>query len=500
MIHSKFAGTAIFLIVISALALAAQDAPPQTATPAANTPQTAVPAANVPQEATPAASTPQPSTAPPEGETVHVLVGKSIVINVQQPMTRVLSSNPDSVETMATSPTQIVVEGKAAGSSSLILWDQTGRSQVLDVVTDVDIAALRSAIQKSYPKENIDIEADAGRVLLTGTVATPHIVEDLGKMASVYSKDVVNSLIVAPGHQRQILLEVKFAEVDRTKLTQWAANLFSTGAGNTIGTTGTQQFPSFQGGLKISDIFGGGFPHFPYQIQDFTVNNFLNIFLFRNDIHFGTTIQAMQNHNVLQILAEPNLMAVNGEKATFLAGGEFPFPVVQPSQTFTTVTILFKPFGVKLDFTGVIGDDNTIRLHVNPEVSALDFQNALVLQGFTVPAISTRRAETEIELKDGQSFGMAGLLDHRAQDLLSKIPGIGDIPILGQLFRSKSVNKTNSELMIFVTPHIIDPVHMATTPPEVPKMPQPFLDDKKFDKETPDVKPFGSTPPNSGAK
>src|SRR5215471_1509112 len=181
MIRSKFATTVFFFFIIAAFAFAAQNAPQAAATG---------------QEATPAAAAPQPGTAPPEGETVHVLVGKSIVINVQQPMTRVLSSNPDSVETMATSPTQIVVEGKAAGASSLILWDQTGRSQVLDVVTDIDVAALRSAVQKSYPKENIDVEADGGHVLLTGTVASPHIVEELGKMAAVYSKDVVNSLIV----------------------------------------------------------------------------------------------------------------------------------------------------------------------------------------------------------------------------------------------------------------------------------------------------------------
>ena len=490
MISSNLVRSALIVLVLGTLAFAAQDAP-----------QAAAPTATAPREAAPVAAAPQPSTAPPEGETVHVLVGKSIVINVQQPMTRVLSSNPDAVETMATSPTQIVVEGKAAGASSLILWDQTGRSQVLDVVTDVDISALRNAIQKSYPKDKIDIEADGGHLLLTGTVGTAHIVEDVGKMAGVYSKDVVNSLIVAPGHQRQILLELKFAEVDRTALTQWANNFFSTGAGNTIGATSTGQFPAIAGGLKINDVFGGGFPHFPYSIQDLTVNSLLNIFLFRNDLHFGTVIQDLQSHNVLEILAEPNVMAVNGEKATFLAGGEFPFPVVQGGQgTFNAVTILFKPFGVKLDFTGFIGDDNTIRLHVNPEVSALDFQNAVVISGFVEPAISTRRAETEIELKDGQSFGMAGLLDHRVQIQMSKIPGIGDIPVLGQLFRSKSVNKSNSELMVFVTPHIVDPVHMATTVPPQPNIPQPFLDEKKFDKETPGSKPAQATPPNSGAK
>jgi pilus assembly protein CpaC len=438
--------------------------------------------------------------APAEGETVHVLVGKSILINVQKPLTRVLSSNPAVVETMAASPTEIVVEGKAPGASSLILWDANGRSQVLDVVSDIDIAALRNVIQKTYPNEHLQLEADGGRLLLTGTASKPHIVEDLGKMASVYSKDVVNSILVPISHDRQVLLEVKFAEVDRAALSQVGVNIFSTGAGNTIGTTTTGQFGNF-GQQKINDAFGAGTPHFPFEIKDFTVNQVLNIFLFRPDLHLGTVIQALQAQNVLQILAEPNLMAISGQKATFLAGGEFPFPIVQPSAGFSSISIIFKPFGVKLDFTGTIQDDNTLRLHVAPEVSALDFTNAVTLPGGgTVPAISTRRAETEIELKDGQSFGIAGLLDQRATAQLSKVPGIGDIPVLGQLFRSRSVNKTNNELLVFVTPHIIDPVRVASPPPAQPKLAIPYLDEKKFDEQAPGNKQVGATPQAAGTK
>jgi len=438
--------------------------------------------------------------APAEGETVHVLVGKSILINVQKPLTRVLSSNPTVVETMAASPTEIVVEGKAPGASSLILWDANGRSQVLDVVSDIDIAALRNVIQKTYPKEHLQLEADGGRLLLTGTASTSHIVEDLGKMASVYSKDVVNSILVPISHDRQVLLEVKFAEVDRAALSQVGVNIFSTGAGNTIGATTTGQFGNF-GQQKINDAFGAGTPHFPFEIKDFTVNQVLNIFLFRPDLHLGTVIQALQARNVLQILAEPNLMAISGQKATFLAGGEFPFPIVQPSAGFSSISIIFKPFGVKLDFMGIIQDDNTLRLHVAPEVSALDFTNAVTLPGGgTVPAISTRRAETEIELKDGQSFGIAGLLDQRATAQLSKVPGIGDIPVLGQLFRSRSINKTNNELLVFVTPHIIDPVRVASPPPAQPKLAIPYLDEKKFDEQAPGNKQVGATPQAAGTK
>ena len=468
MIRSTILRTAFFLLVIGTLPMAGQ---------------------NAPQPAAPAA----------EGETIHVLIGKSIVINVQTPLTRVLSSNPAAVETMATSPTQVVIEGKAAGASSLILWDERGRSQVFDVVADVDIAGLRNAIQKTYPNEHLDVEADGGRLILTGSASNSHIAENLGKMAGVYSPQVVNSIVVPTSHDRQVLLEVKFAEVDRNAISQLGVNIFSTGATRTIGTTTTGQFGGF-GAQEINDIFGPGTSGFDFTSKQ-TINQVLNVFLFRPDIHLGAVIQALKDHNVLEILAEPNLLALSGQKATFLAGGEFPYLVSQPSSGAVTYTIQFKPFGVKLDFTGVVQEDNTLRLHVSPEVSALDFTNAAPIPGGgTLPAISTRRAETEIELKDGQSFGIAGLLDRRATTQLSKVPGIGDIPVLGQLFRSRSVNKTDTELLVFVTAHIVDPVRVATTAPAEPKPAVPFLDQKKFDEQVPGNKEIGATPQGAGAK
>ena len=437
--------------------------------------------------------------APAEGETVHVLVGKSIVINVQTPLTRVLSSNPEAVETMATTPTQVIVEGKAAGSSSLILWDSTGRSQVLDVVTDIDIAGLRNAIQKTYPNEHLEIEADGAHLLLTGTASNPRIVEDVGKMAGVYSKEVVNSIVVPATHERQVVLEVRFVEVDRGALEQLGFNFLSTGAANTIGTTTTGQFGSF-GPWSLKDAFGPGTSGRPFSTET-SVTQDLNLFLFRPDIHLGAMVQALHQRNVLQILAEPNLMAVSGQKATFLAGGEFPYVIVQPSGGVITYSVQFKPFGVKLDFTGTVQDDNTLRLHVSPEVSSLDYTNAVTFPGGgTMPAISTRRAETEIELKDGQSFGIAGLLDQRAITQLSKVPGIGDIPVIGELFRSRSINKTNNELLVFVTPHIADPVHSSAPPAAAPQMAVPFLDIKKFDQTAPGNKELGTTPQALGAK
>ena len=417
----------------------------------------------------------QQGTAPSEGQTLHVLVGKSVVVNVQAPMTRVISSNPAAVETIATSPTQVVVEGKAAGNSSLILWDQNGNSQMLDVVVDVDVTGLRSAIDRGYPNQRINVQADGGKLILSGVVSDPRTVEDLTKMASFYSASVVNSLSVAASHDPQILLEVRFAEVDRTRIDQLGINILSTGATNTLGTISTQQFGppglASTGGTVSGKLGKIGIP------------NVLNVFLFRPDIDLGATIQALEQKSVLQILAQPNLLAMNGQKASFLSGGEFPFPVVQGGAAVGAVTIQFRPFGVRLDFLGTIDlAQNVIRLHVAPEVSTLDFTNAVSISGFVVPALSTRRAETEIELKDGQSFGIAGLVDRREQAQFSKIPGIGDIPVLGQLFRSKSINRSNSELLVLVTPHIVDPLHKETAKPADPKAPIPAVENPKFDK------------------
>lgn len=433
-----------------------------------------------------------PLGAQSEGQALHIFVGKSVVINLQTPVTRILSSNPAVIDTLATSPTQVVVEGKAPGASSLILWDTGGHSQMLDVTVDVNIAHLRTAIEQTYPGEQITVQSDGAHLILTGTVSDAKIAEEVGKMAGSYSAGVVNSLNVAPVHEQQILLEVKFAEVDRTKLQQLGFNFFSTGATNTIGTVSTQQFspPTLSASGSSSGSSGGAVTS-----SAVTLSDLLNIFAFRPDINFGATIRDLEGKSVLQILAEPNLLALNGQKASFLAGGEFPVPVVQGGQNVGVVTIQFRPFGVRLEFTGYVGKDDVIRLHVQPEVSTLDFSNAAIISGFTVPALSTRRAETEIELKNGQSFGIAGLLDNRAQVQLSKIPGIGDIPILGNLFRSHTISRSNSELVVLVTPHVVDPVKLNNPPPPTPHNPVKFLENPSFDKGL----PAKSTPASSGA-
>jgi pilus assembly protein CpaC len=272
-------------------------------------------------------------------------------------------------------------------------------------------------------------------------------------------------------------VKVRFAQVDRSKLTAFGINLFSTGAANTFGSVSTQQFAPLQ---LVSAEGGKGVTTSTLGLSDL-----LNVFLFRPDIDLGVTIRDLQQKNVLQILAEPNLLAASGEPAKFLVGGELPYPVLSGALGAQTVSVQFKPFGVKLEFTGTVEDDGTIRLKVFPEVSSLDYTNAITISGFVLPAIATRHAETVVQLRGGQSFGIAGLLDQRTTAQFAKVPGIGDIPVLGQLFRSRSVNALNSELMVIVTPTIVDPVAEPTTAPALPQMPIAPLGQQQFDTNVP---------------
>jgi len=419
------------------------------------------------------------SAMPTETQSVHIQVGRSIILNTQSRLRRIVVSSPDVLDTAAISPTQVVVTAKAAGSSSLVLWDEASNARIVDVFADVDVSGLRQDIRSAYPDEAVEVEPEEGRVVITGKVTSKAVQDDVLRISSAYSKNVVDSTTLETHREKQVMLKVRFIEVDRTKLQQFGINILSTGASNTIGTTTTGQFspPSLQGsalsGAIGNTLTGSG--------EGFQVNSLMNIFLFRPDLNLGAMIQDLEQKNVAQILAEPNLMSRSGEPAKFLAGGEFPFPVVQGGTgNGTAVTIVFKPYGVKLEFTAtVVGDE--IRLKIAPEVSTLDFTNALTISGFEVPALSTRRAETDIQLKNGQSFGIAGLLDRRTTIQLSKVPGIGDIPILGELFKSRSVNKTNTDLLVMVTPTIVDPAMEPAAAPATPTIPVPSLEQKQFD-------------------
>ena len=418
-------------------------------------------------------------------QVLHILVGHSVVIRTEPRLRRVLVGNPAVVTTATTAPNEVVVTATAAGSSSVVLWEENNQSRIIEVFADLDVSLLRDAITRGLPGEDIEAESEEGRVVLTGTASSSAIADQIGKMAAPFSKEIVNSIKIAlPHRQKQVLLKVRFAQVDRTKLSAFGINLLSSGAANTIGTVTTQQFGTLGLGDQGKLTSAIGAPTRGFTTTE-TLSDLLNIFIFRPDLNLGATIRDLQQRNVLEILAEPDLLAANGETARFLAGGELPYPVISGVAGASTVTVQFKPFGVKLEFNGYIESDNTVRLKVFPEVSSLDFTNAVTISGFVLPAIATRHAETVVELRDGQSFGIAGLLDQRTTAQFSKVPGIGDIPILGQLFRSRSISKTNSELVVIVTPTIVDPAATQTAAPELPKMPIAPLDQKQFDTKTP---------------
>lgn len=428
---------------------------------------------------------PPQASAPSEGPApLRVMVGKSLLINTTDRLKRVSVTDPDIADPQVITPTQVLVHGRSPGEVSLLIWDESERARSFDLRVDVDVTAAQEEVKRIFPDEQIDVSASRSAIVLSGHVTTEDVSKHAGLIAGAYSKNVVNVLSFGPVGAQEVLLEVKFAEVDRSAVTQLGVNLFDLGQGNTIGSFQTGQFGQVTvtrpaptvtqsvgtNGVNVTTVT----PTIPTA----NITDYLNLFISRTDVPIGAVIKALQQKNLLQILAEPNLIAVNGKEASFLAGGEFPFPVVQPGQGFTAVTIQFREFGVKLKFTPVIMPNNNIHLQVVPEVSQLDFTNALTISGFTIPALSTRRAQTEFELKDGQSFVIAGLMDNRVTNVTSKMPGLGDIPILGNFFKSKNLQKSNAELMVLCTVHRVSP---STQLPSTPKDPQPFLDKDKFD-------------------
>jgi pilus assembly protein CpaC len=435
----------------------------------------------------PVAAQPSTDSAPasnvtPGAAPLRVMVGKSLLINTTERLKRVSVTDPSVADAIVVTPTQVLVNGLAPGEVSLLIWDELERSRSFDLRVDVDITSASEEMHRLFPDEQITVTPSRSAIVLSGHVTTEDVSKHAGALASAYSKNVVNVLTFGPVGTDEVLLEVKFAEVDRTALTQVGFNLFSTGAGNTIGQTTTGQFGGISPGQITNTTNSNGVGT---ATSSPTITNALNMFFFNPQVHLGAVIQALQTRNLLQILAEPNLVALNGKEASFLAGGEFPFPVVQPGAGgISTVTIQFREFGVRLKFTPVIQPNGNIHLHVAPEVSTLDFADAVTVSGTTVPAISTRKADTEFELQDGQSFVIAGLMDNRVTNIASKFPFLGDIPILGTFFKSRSDQKSNSELMVLCTVRRVSP---SVQSPKGPNDPEPFLDKGKFDAKKPAI-------------
>lgn len=417
---------------------------------------------------------------------LFVTVGKSVVVNSALPIERVSVGFGDIAEATAVAPTEVLVNGKAAGQTSLILWQQGGGKLFFDVtvqpsqfVSTSRADVIRREINKELPGQKIDINVENDLIFLRGTVKDVTSADRAVAIASASGKPVNLLYVNVPPPETQILLKVRFASVDRNVSNQLGINLFSTGATNTIGRVTTGQFspPTLSSGSSTGGGGGGGGGGgVTSNGVTATLTDALNLFFFRPDLNLGATIQALQQKGVVEVLAEPNVLAENGKQASFLAGGKFPYPVVQGGNVggSTAVSIQFAQFGVLLNFIPTVTPRGTIRLQVAPEVSALDYANGVNISGFTVPGISVRNVSTEVELSEGQSFAIGGLLDNRENETFSKIPFIGDIPILGKFFQSKTKNRTNTELMIIVTPQIVRPIP-AGQPVPLPNYPVPFL-------------------------
>jgi pilus assembly protein CpaC len=431
---------------------------------------------------------------------LSVSVGKTVLVDCVRPASRVAVGLGDIATASVISPTEIMVNGKAPGETSLIIWDDRGGRQFFNVTVrnpasamETSMDSIRRQIRTELPGQTLNLGAENGVIYLRGTVDDLTSSSRAVQIASTAGK-VVNLLNVkVPPAKPQILLKVRIASVDRNKLKNLGINMFNLGLGNAIGAITTTQYspPFVTGGSS-----GGGSGGVSGAAGTASLSQEGNIFAYFPGLNVGASITALQTQGLAEVLAEPNLMAMDGKQASFLAGGQYPYPMVQGTSAggAGAVTIMFKEYGVRLNFIPTMTPRNTIRLQVSPEVSTLDFANAVTISGFTVPAITTRRINTEVELADSQTFVLGGLLDNRESETFEKIPFIGDIPILGKLFQSKSINRTNTELIVMVTPELVSPISANAALPEL-KYPVEFLPPNSNNPmHNPDAKTAENTP------
>jgi len=402
---------------------------------------------------------------------LELTIGQGHILDFPAEVLRIYTSNPEVADVVAIESHQVVVNAKAAGRATIAVWLQSGGNETIPVTVSFDLAPIQKMLDLAFPDDKMTVSGTKEALVLLGHARKAATVERALAILKPFAQGAVSSIEVPPpSGEKQIALHVLFAELDRTVSESFGVNLLSTGAANTPAQTSTGQFaPASSPELKgaIGNAISG-------TSTTFNLANMLNIFAFRPDLNLGATIQALQAKGLLQILAQPDLVTTDGKEAHFTVGGEFPVPVPQSGASAGAITVQFREFGIRLSFTPNVTANGTIKLHVQPEVSTLDAANGIVISGFSIPALSTRKVETEVELSQGQSFVIAGLMDDRVTQNLSKIPGIGDLPILGQLFRSRSKTRSKTELIVVVTPEIRAPLTSGTTVP-IPPMPEPFL-------------------------
>jgi pilus assembly protein CpaC len=414
------------------------------------------------------------------GSEIELMVGRSTVLNTGSQIARVSLTVPDIADALVTAPAQILIHGKKPGTISMFVWDKAGAISTFEVKVRHDLSALAAQLKQLFPGEDITVLGSGKDVVISGTVSTKYVVEKAADVAAGYvakKEDVVNMLKQQEGvASNQVMLRVRFAEVSRSAMQELGASFFAHGAGSS-----NQWYGRTNPGIGGPEFDDG----------KLVFSDFLNLFVFNAKENLGGVVRALSNKGLFQSLAEPNLIATNGKEASFLAGGEYPYPVVQSGSGTNAVTIIFKEFGVRLTFTPTVLSGDLIHLKVKPEVSSLDFANAVTIDGFRVPALSTRRTETEVELRDGQTFAIAGLMNNTLTNTMGKIPGIGDIPILGLLFRSKAHQKNQTELVVMITPSIVRRGQMGVSE-GLPSLVEPYL--KRPDQTYPNPDAYTGSP------
>jgi pilus assembly protein CpaC len=392
-----------------------------------------------------------------ESTQINVLVGQSRVINFDRAIGRFSVSNPEVADAVLVAPDQVLVNGKAFGQVNFIAWEKSGGEFIVfDVFVRANLSLIDSQIRALFPKEDVRLSQANGSVVISGTVADSKTSQNVEAVVKAAGFNAVNMLQSPVKEAAQVQLQVRVAEVSRNKMRELGTSYGYVQHG-TIGYLNSGQGPSSLEHTSMS----------PSSVSAETIlSPALNLFLGNGAAGLTGMLRALKSVGAIRSLAEPNLIAMDGQEASFLAGGEFPVPVVQGGSDKTAVTIIFKEYGVRLNFKPTIIDEDHIRLELEPEVSTIDFANGVKFEGFLIPALKTRRAKTGVELRDGQSFALAGLLDNNETQTFSKVPGIGDIPILGNLFKSKAFTKQETELMFIVTAQLVKPVR----PDDLPQM------------------------------
>jgi pilus assembly protein CpaC len=405
-------------------------------------------------------------------EELKMTIGKSIVVDYPGDIRQISTSDPAIVDAVAVTTREILLNGKAHGAATVVVWAKSGQRTFYNITVEQNLEPLKRLLSETFPGEDIHVQSARDSVSLIGHVSTKEVADRAVAVCTPLAKSVVNNLQIAIAPiDKQIILRVKFAELNRAAGHSLGVNLISTGAGNTFARTTTGQFPAPSPGGTL----GGT------EKPTFSLSDALNVFAFRPDLNIAAYIKALQNQDILQILAEPNLVTTNGKEASFLVGGEFPVPVLQGGGNSGAVTVQFREFGIRLSFLPTVTPNNTIKMYVKPEVSTIDIANSVSVSGVTIPALATRRMETNIELEPGQSFVIAGLIDDRVAESIQKIPGLANLPVLGVLFKTRTEKKSKSELVVLVTPEIVQPLN-AKDPKQTPEMPREFMSPARFDK------------------